>query len=193
MIRKRKLFDRPRKAFESARIKEENELVKRYGLKNKKEIWKTLAKVNYYRKRMMALTNSPHEEQEVFFGKLKALGLSINDSADVLALKVEDLLSRRIQTVLFKKKLANTINHSRQLIAHKKVIIGKKAISAPSYIVKTSEESLITIRKSLPKQKKEEPAPEQEVPAVESENVEASNGLTEDTNPEESKSEESKE
>ncbi len=48
MIRKKNLYLRPQKPFESQRIKEENELVKKYGLKNKKEIWKTIAKVNYY-------------------------------------------------------------------------------------------------------------------------------------------------
>ena len=37
--RKRKLFSRPKKLFDRARMDEENILIKRYGLKNKREIW----------------------------------------------------------------------------------------------------------------------------------------------------------
>ena len=44
MIRKHKLYKRPRKLFDISRIKDEDELVKKYGLKNKKEIWKAKAK-----------------------------------------------------------------------------------------------------------------------------------------------------
>ena len=38
--RRRKNFSRPKKLFDRARIDEENVIVKKYGLKNKKEIWK---------------------------------------------------------------------------------------------------------------------------------------------------------
>src|SRR3989338_5600414 len=109
MIRKKKRFSRPRKPYESARIKEENETIKKYGLKNKREIWKTLAKVDYFRKRAMALAKSSHEEQEIFFNKLRALGLNIKVTADVLALTIEDILKRRLPTVVFRKGLTTTV------------------------------------------------------------------------------------
>ena len=51
MIRKHKKYLRPRKMYESQRIADENALVEAYGLKNKREIWKTEAKVRYFRTR----------------------------------------------------------------------------------------------------------------------------------------------
>ncbi len=135
MIRKSKRYVRPRKAYERSRIDEENELVKKYGLKSKREIWKTLAKVNYFRRRAKALAKSTSEEQEVLFKKLQEIGLDIKSIADVLALNVEALLERRLQTVVFRKGLANTPNHARQLVTHKKVSLADKIINKPSYLV----------------------------------------------------------
>ena len=163
MIRKKKLFNRPKKSFESFRIKEENNLVKKYGLKNKKEIWKVLAHVNYLRKRAMALANSPEKEQEVLFGKLRGMGLKVNNTADALGLKVENLMDRRLPSILFKKKMAKTPKQSRQLVVHKKVLIGKKAVNIPSYLVSVEEEELISLKEQKPKKakpKKDLPQPD---------------------------------
>jgi len=151
MIRKKKSYLKPRKAFEKSRIGEENALVKKYGLKNKREIWKTLAKVNYFRNRAKTLARLSIEEQEVLFNKLNAIGLKTESIADVLGLKVEDLLDRRLQTVVHKKKLANTSNQARQMVVHKKVLVVGRVVNSPSYIVPVKEENLITA-----KEKKEE-------------------------------------
>ena len=51
MIRKKKRYSRPKKAYEISRIKEENALLKRYALKNKLEVWKNIAQVDYFRRR----------------------------------------------------------------------------------------------------------------------------------------------
>lgn len=155
MIRKHKIFSRPKKAFEISRIKNENSLIETFGLKNKREIWKTIAKVRYFRHRAMDLSKASKEEQEVFFGKLNGLGLKVSTIAEVLALTVEDLLRRRLQTVVFHKKLANTAKHSRQLIAHKRVLIDGRATNVPGYIVSVEEESKITVKPSEKKPKAE--------------------------------------
>lgn len=166
MIRKKNLYSRPQKPFEAQRIKDENVLVKKYGLKNKTEIWKTIAKVNYYRGRAKALANKPHEEQKVLFGKLQALGLKVETIADVLDLNVEDILRRRLPTVMVQKKLANTPKQARQMVAHKRVKINGKTVNAPSYLVLISEENKIEVKKKVhaPKAQKEdvpsEPQPE---------------------------------
>ena len=104
MIRKKKLYVRPRKAYEKKRIADENKLMQHYALKNKREVWKTLAKVNYFRHRAMALARASPEEQEVLFQKLSNLGLKVKSLADVLALRIEDLLERRLPTVIAKKE-----------------------------------------------------------------------------------------
>ena len=146
MIRKKKKFSRPRKPFEGARIKEEDALVIQFGLKNKKEIWKTQAKVDYFRSRAKALAKSSLEDQEVLFGKLRAIGLKVNSIADVLGLKVEDLLNRRLPTVLVKKGLATKPKQARQFVTHKKVLINNQVVDSPSYLVPIEYESSIKVK-----------------------------------------------
>jgi small subunit ribosomal protein S4 len=155
MIKKKKSYSKPKKSFESSRIKEENALATRYGLKNKREIWKTLAKIDYYRNRAKELAKSTREEQEVLFNKLKAIGLDTNTIADILDLKVENLLERRLPTIVAKKGLATTPKQARQMVVHKKILIKGRAIDSPSYIVQVSEENLITVKQKIKKPKAE--------------------------------------
>lgn len=157
MIRKKKSYVRPKKLYEKSRIAEENKLVEEYGLKNKREIWKTLAKVNYFRHRAKDLAKSSNEEQEVLFSKLKELGLNIETTADVLALTIEDLLKRRITTILFKKGMANTVRQARQMVVHKKIAINDRIVNVPGYLVSLTEESQLSLRT---KPKKPEPQSE---------------------------------
>jgi len=159
MIRKKKKYVRPKQIFQAERIKEEDELVKTYGLKNKTEIWKTQAKVDYFRGRAKELAKQPLEEQEVLFNKLRALGLKIEGTADILDLKVEDILKRRLPTVLVKKKLCTTPKQARQFVTHKKVLIDGKVLNSPGYLVPLAEEYKITIKKKVRKPK---PKPTQE-------------------------------
>ena len=121
--RKRKMFSRPRKLFDRTRMDEENVLVKRYGLKNKKEIWKAKTAVSKLRRRAKSLIGKDVEEQQVFFDKLNRNGMAVTSISDVLALTEESVFERRLQTMLFKKKLANTIKQARQLIVHKNVVV----------------------------------------------------------------------
>ena len=146
MKRKKKLFNRPMKLYQKNRIQEENLLVKEYGLKNKREIWKTLAKISYFRKRAMALSKESKEEQEVFFNKLKSIGLNTESINDVLDLKIEDLLKRRLPTIVFGKKLAHTVKHARQMVVHKKIKVDKNIVDVPGYIVPIEMESKISVR-----------------------------------------------
>ena len=149
MIRKKKRYSRPKKAYELSRIKEENDLLKKYALKNKLEVWKSIAKVDYFRRRAKALAKSSIEEQQVLFNKLKALGLNTNSIADVLALKITNLLERRLPTIVFKRQIAKTTKEARQMVAHKRILIDNKVINSPSYLVSVSEENLITLKKKV--------------------------------------------
>lgn len=166
MLKKRKLYSRPRKAYEKTRISEENVLVEMFGLKSKREVWKTIAKVKYFRDRAKALAKASSEEQEVLFGKLQKIGLKVNSISDVLDLKVEDLLGRRLPTIVKKRGLANTVKQARQMVVHKNVMINGNVVNIPSYLVTVEEESNITVIKPMqakPKAKaaeKVESAPE---------------------------------
>jgi len=159
MIRKKKRYVRPKKLYEKARIEEENKLMEQYGLKNKREIWKTLAKVSYFRRRAKSLAKASPEEQEILFEKLRRLGLKTNAIADVLALTIEKILQRRLPTIVAQRKLANTVRQARQFVVHKKVLINGRVVSVPSYLVPVDEEEKITIKRPAP----EKPAaPEKE-------------------------------
>ncbi len=146
MIRKKKKYSKPRKPYEKIRIKEEDELVKKYGLKNKREIWKTLAKIKYFRNRAKELARHPIEEQQVLFSKLNSLGLKAENTSNILDLKVEDFMNRRLSTIVGKNKMASTIKQARQLIVHKKVLISGKIVNSPGYLVPVAEENLITLK-----------------------------------------------
>ncbi len=146
MKRKHKKYSKPRKAYERARILDENKLVEKYGLKNKHEIWKADAKVSYFRARAKALITAASEEQVIFINKLKKLGFNVSSIADILALSKEDILRRRLSTIIFKKGLAKTQKQARQLIVHKKILVDGKVLNVPSYIVSVEEENSITIK-----------------------------------------------
>ena len=146
MIRKKKKFSWPKKLYDKQRILEENKLREKYGLKNKREIWKTEAKVKYFRNRAKSLITADIEEQKKFFSKLNKFGLKIHSIADVLALNKEDILKRRLSSILAEKELANTPKHARQMIVHKKIMINNRVINVPSYLVKIDEEDKIRLK-----------------------------------------------
>jgi|SRR3989344_3130186 len=159
MIRKGKGYVRPKKLYEKSRINEENNLVNKYGLKNKREIWKTIAKVSYYRRRAKSLAKSTPEEQEILFSKLKALGLKAHTIADVLALNVEDILRRRLPTIIAQKGFAQTVRQARQMVTHKNVLIDDSIVNIPGYLVSLDEESKIKVKtkkKEVPKSESSE-------------------------------------
>ncbi|MBU3913031.1 MAG: 30S ribosomal protein S4 [Nanoarchaeota archaeon] len=145
MIRKHKRYSRPRKAYDINRIGDENKLVARYGLKNKREIWKAEAKIDNIRGQAKTLITASQEEQQKLIDKLNKIGLNVGRIADILALKKEDWLKRRLQSVLIEKNLAKTPKGARQMIAHKHVAISGNIVNIPSYVVPVEEEDKIEI------------------------------------------------
>lgn len=146
MKRKHKLYSRPKKPFDKKRIEEEAELKKEFGLKNKKEIWKAEAKVSLMRKKAKNLISSDDKEQKSLIEKLNKMGLKVNSISDILGLNKTDYLNRRLQTILLKKRIANTSKHARQLIAHKKVLVDGRIVSIPSYIISPELENKISLK-----------------------------------------------
>jgi small subunit ribosomal protein S4 len=62
---------------------------------------------------------------------------------DVLDLTIEDILERRLQSIVFSKGLAKSIFQARQLITHGHVAIDGKRVPSPSYLVLKDEETKI--------------------------------------------------
>ncbi len=145
MLRKHKKFSKPRQIFDSTRIEEENKIVEKYGLKTKREIWKAKAKLDIIRNTAKKVIYSNEEEQVKFLNKLNKLGFNVKTAVDVLSLTEEDILKRRLQTVLVSKKLATTPKGARQLITHKHVVVGDRIVNIPSYMVNIDEEGKIRV------------------------------------------------
>ncbi|MGV8151796.1 MAG: 30S ribosomal protein S4 [Candidatus Nanoarchaeia archaeon] len=143
MIRKSKKYSRPRRLYDKARIDEENKLVEKYGLKNKKEIWKADSAISEIRNSAKKLITKPEEEKSAFINRLQKQGFSVASLPEVLGLNKEDWLKRRLQTIVYTKKLSFTPKQARQLIAHRHITINGKVVNIPSYQVSSEEESKI--------------------------------------------------
>ena len=158
MKKQSKKYSKPRKPFDKVRIEEENVLKEKYGLKNKKEIWKADAAIGRIRNLAKQLITKPEEEQNAFVERLQKKGFQVESIADALALDKEDWLKRRLQTIIFSKKLTTTPKQARQFVSHKHVSIGNQIVNIPSYQVNLEEEPLvklnITLKTARPKKDK---------------------------------------
>lgn len=145
----RKKFEKPKHPWRADALEEERRILREYGLKNKKELWKMEFLLRGYRRqsrRLLALrTEQARKEEKQLLDRLRRLNL-VGENAtldDVLALNVNDIMNRRLQTVVLKKGFANTIGQARQFVVHGHISIGGRRITAPSYLVKKGEEESI--------------------------------------------------
>jgi small subunit ribosomal protein S4 len=146
---KHKSFNRPKKPFDRVRIDEENVLLKRYGLKNKREIWRAKSVVSKMRQQAKSLIGQSDEEQRKFFEKLNKMGIRINTISDILALTEKNILDKRLQTFVFENKLANTIRGARQLIVHKKILVDDVIVNVPSFWVTKELKNKISLKRRI--------------------------------------------
>jgi len=159
MKRKHKQYSRPKRPFDKERLIEEDKIKKEFGLKNKKEIWRSEAKIKSMREKAKKLISAKPEEQKALFDSLKKIGLDVSSIADILGLEKRDYLKRRLQTIVADKKLAPTTKTARQMITHKKILVNGNIINSPSYIVPIEFENKISVKekiKKVPEQIKDE-------------------------------------
>ena len=154
--RLKKKFKKPAHPFQKDRILEELEFLGRYGLRNKREFWKMRTMLGKWRDIARQSRSLPRKQalevQQTLITKLQHLGVLGPEAEfdDVLLLTVEDILKRRLQTLVYERGLANTVYEARQKIVHNHIQVGNKRINSPSYIVKKGEEDLITFAPSSP-------------------------------------------
>lgn len=148
----KKKYETPNHPWKEARIKSENELVAKYGLKNKREIWKAETALRKYRGQARELlakvgsddTQVKKEIHQLISHLTRYNILPINSTLDdVLALNSETFLSRRLQTLTYLKGLASTPKQARQLINHGHISIDGQRINVPGYKVSKDEENKI--------------------------------------------------
>jgi small subunit ribosomal protein S4 len=144
-----KKYNTPLHPWKEERIKSERELIKKYGLKNHKEVWKAKTFLGKYRHQARELlakidTKDPQitKESNQLLLHLTRMGIlpSASSLDDVLALETEVILSRRLQTLVYLKGLSSTVDQSRQLINHGHIAIGDRKVTIPGYMVEKDEE-----------------------------------------------------
>jgi small subunit ribosomal protein S4 len=143
----RKKYTPPKHPWESERLAEEKKIVESFGLKNKKEIWRadsTIRKFRYLARGLVGIPiNQRKGEEEKLLSKLQKLGL-LKESAtldDALSLKTEDLLARRLQTLVWRKGLATTLTQARQFITHGHISVNKRRVDAPGVMIGNEAET----------------------------------------------------
>ena len=150
-----KSYQTPKRPFEKTRIESETRLVIEYGLRNKREVWKAQSNLRKYRKgaRNLLVLMSSNLDRTLFETKKNELISSMQragllgpdaDIEDVLSLKVQAQLERRLQTLVYRKGLARSPKQARQLITHGHIAIAGRRTNIPSYRVNRTEETTIS-------------------------------------------------
>jgi small subunit ribosomal protein S4 len=152
----RKLFRRPRMIWTTDQLNAELYVMGSYGLRNKRELWKAqteVARIRNQARALLALSSEARSEKEKrLLSFLNRLGL-VKEGAtldDILNLKVEDLLERRLQTIIMKKSGTKSPYQARQIVSHGHVSIGNRKVNIPGYLVRTDEEPQILLHVELP-------------------------------------------
>jgi len=132
----------------------EVQLIKAYGLRNKKEVWKAASMLRMYRSEARILLANVANGQEggleghlktqseEILSKLIRYGLIKQDSNidDILSLKTENILERRLQTQVLRLGLARTVVQARQFITHGHVAIKGRKATIPGMLVSKEDE-----------------------------------------------------
>ena len=143
------MWRRPKRPLNYDLLNEELYVLGTFGLKNKRELWKAhteLSRIRNQARSLLALTQEVRNKKEPTLMKsLARIGLVTENSTldDVLNLKVTDVLSRRLQTVIQKKVSIKSPYLARQAVVHGHVMIGERVITVPSYTVTVEEENQV--------------------------------------------------
>ena len=147
----RKIWKKPKRPLNYDLKMDELKTLGTFGLKTKQELWKTqteLSRVRFQARSLLALRQEERERKEpILIQSLSKIGLVDQNSTldDVLNLQVNDLLSRRLQTMAQRKLYFKTPYQARQAIVHGHIMIGDNVVTIPSYVVKTAEENKIRL------------------------------------------------
>lgn len=149
----RRKYSKPAHPWQSERIQNENDYIKYYGLKNKREFWKARASLKSIRGKARNLQarlrygeKQAKKEMDEFIDKMSRKGYIVGEEVglnDILNMTIENILNRRLQTLVYHKGLAHSPGQARQFISHGHIMIRDRKITVPSYVVSREEESQI--------------------------------------------------
>ena len=156
----RRVWRKPKRPLNYDLKMEELKTLGTFGLRTKRELWKAhteLSRVRHQARSLLALRQEVRAEKEpILMKSLARIGLVSSGATldDVLNLNVNDLLSRRLQTIVTKKLGFKTPYQARQAVIHGHIMIGERKVDIPSYTVPVTEEDSIHF------------APESKIPAM---------------------------
>ncbi len=148
--KQRKKYETPRFPWRTDILQSELRLQGQYGLRNKRELWRHKTELSRFREIARSLLGMPADQRQKLekqlLQRLNRLGILPETAVidDVLDLSLEDILERRLQTIVFSKGLAKSIFQARQLITHGHIAIDERRVPSPSYLVLRDEEAKIT-------------------------------------------------
>ena len=154
-----KFYETPNHPFQGERIAEEGDLLGRYGLANKEELWRAQSELRDYRREARRLLGEAQGDVDAageagsdFMGRLQRIGVLDDEEGldDVLSLDVTDILERRLQTVAYRNGLGNTPKQARQFIVHGHVTVDGARVNTPSYTVEVAEEDRVAFDDTSP-------------------------------------------
>ena len=153
--KQRKKYESPRNPWRQDQLGAELQLVGEYGLRNKRELWKSrtaLSRIRGIARSLLAKEESERVRLEKeFLESLSRQGILPENATidDVLDLDIKDMLERRLQTLTFRKGLAKSIHQARQLVSHGHIKIGARSVSVPGYVVARSEEPSVKLSQEV--------------------------------------------
>ncbi|MCH6575993.1 MAG: 30S ribosomal protein S4 [Bacteroidetes bacterium] len=139
---------KPKRPFNYDLKMEELKTVGTFGLKTKRELWKThteLSRVRHQARSLLALRQEVRQRKEpVLIKSLSRIGLVEESSTldDVLNLQVTDLLSRRLQTIVHKKLNFKTPYQARQAVVHGHIMIDDRIVFFKIRCIKMVSEAI---------------------------------------------------
>ena len=147
--KKHKKYTTPRVPYDTEMFIEELKLQGAYGLRNKRELWRTRTRLSTLRRRareLLAMTSIERDKPEKeMISKLYKMGLVQSNGTldDILTLSIEDLLERRLQTYVFRRGMVKSLWQARQLISHGHISIDRREVKAPGYHVTIEDEKQV--------------------------------------------------
>ena len=137
----RKTYDTPSHPWQGERIKQENEIVRAFGLKNKTEVWKAETMLRNFRKQSRELQarlrtgdKQAQIETDALIAKCARLGVLPVTGGDLNAILV----------------LAATPKQARQLINHGHIFVDGHKVTVPGYLVLREEEGTVSYNPASP-------------------------------------------
>ena len=151
--RLRRKYETPSSPWNLDRISREHKLVETYGPKNRRELWRATTIVKNVRRNVrIILSGKLHEEigKQIIDRLARYNIVEPNSTLDaLLVIKPEQILERRLQTLVYRKGLARTIKQARQLITHGFISVDGRKITSPGYLVTKEEENSISYYKPI--------------------------------------------